>query len=132
MTLHRKTQFKLIRAACLLQTKIQRITSNKDGVAAVEFALLLPVMLILYIGTAELTTGLMANRKMTLVARTVSDLIAQETDETVGISNTTLTNIYNAASGIMSPFTITPLKIAASSIRFVPKNGAPSTSGSAS
>ena len=72
---------------------IRKTGSDNRGVAAVEFALILPLMLVLYIGTAELTTGLMANRKMTVVARALSDLVAQETDETTGITDTTLNSI---------------------------------------
>lgn len=94
---------------------------NNKGVAAVEFALILPLMLALYIGTAEITTALMANRKMTIVSRALSDLVAQETD-TSGVSNATLQNIFAAATSIMSPFSTTTLKMTVSSIKFVPKS----------
>lgn len=110
-----------------LRKDLTIVRRDKSGVAAVEFALLLPLMLLLYIGTAELTTGLMANRKMTLVARAAADLIAQEEDDSVGITNTTLTNIYNSAAVIMAPFSTTTLKFSASSIKFVPKTGAPAS-----
>ncbi|MGE3644887.1 MAG: TadE/TadG family type IV pilus assembly protein [Beijerinckiaceae bacterium] len=109
----------LHRAATALSRRAGRAGADTRGVAAVEFALILPVMLLLYIGTAELTSGLMANRKMTLVARAVSDLVAQEGDDT-GVSAPTLTNVFNAASGIMSPYSTTNLKISVSSIKFVP------------
>jgi Flp pilus assembly protein TadG len=119
-----RLRFKVMYTAYRLRREIARVRKEKDGVAAVEFALLLPLMLVLYIGTAELTTGLMANRKMTLVARAVSDLIAQENADT-GIDSTSLQNIFNSAGAIMSPFSTSSLKITASSIRFVPKSGAP-------
>ncbi|MCB2051670.1 MAG: pilus assembly protein [Novosphingobium sp.] len=119
----RQARFKLHYIHYRLRREIARIREEKDGVAAVEFALLLPLMLVLYIGTAELTTGLMANRKMTLVARAVSDLIAQESADT-GVSTTTLENIFSAAGAIMSPFSTSALEITASSIKFVPKSGA--------
>ena len=44
------------------------------GIAAVEFALVLPLLIVMYFGTVELTRILDANRKLTLFARTLADL----------------------------------------------------------
>lgn len=104
--------------------RFKRIGRDKSGVAAVEFALILPFMLLLYLGTAELTYGLMANRKMTLVARTLSDLTAQ-TSATSGITDAEITSIFTAASAIMSPYDPAPLRMSISSIRFVPNSATP-------
>ncbi len=102
---------------------------DKKGIAAVEFALILPFMMLLYLGTAELTYGLMANRKMTLAARTLSDLVAQQNDTTSAtpgrITDAKLTTIFTAANAIMAPFTATPLKLAVSSIGFTPNTATP-------
>lgn len=109
----------------VLRCKFARARKDNKGIAAVEFALILPVMLLLYIGTSEITTALMANRKMTQVARAVSDLIAQETSTDEKITNATLTDIYSSAGTIMAPFSTTTLKITASSIKFVPNASDP-------
>ena len=50
---------------------------DTKGVSAVEFALVLPLMLTLYLGGAELAQAISASRKVTLVSRTVADLAAQ-------------------------------------------------------
>ena len=127
MTRNKAIRFAITFAMYRLRKGFSLVRTNKDGVAAVEFALILPLMLVLvlYIGTAELTTGLMANRKMTLVARTVADLIAQD-DVSTGITNAVLDDVYNSTAAIMSPFATTSLKITASSLKFVPKKNAPS------
>jgi Flp pilus assembly protein TadG len=51
---------------------------EKRAVAAVEFALIFPVALILYMGTIETYRLLSAQRKLTLAARTMADLFTQE------------------------------------------------------
>ncbi len=121
MKLIKYIRFGLCVYADRLQRELAVARADKKGVAAVEFALILPLMLVLYIGTAEITTALMANRKMTIVARALSDLVAQE-DSTSGITNATLNNIFGAATAIMSPFNTASLKMTISSIKFVPKS----------
>ncbi|MDT2019267.1 TadE/TadG family type IV pilus assembly protein [Methylocella sp. CPCC 101449] len=97
---------------------LRRLHRDKRGVAAVEFALILPFMLLLYLGTAELTQGLMASRKSTLVARALSDLVAQLAAGS-NMTDTETTNVFNAATAIMSPFPTTTLKMTITSVEFV-------------
>jgi hypothetical protein len=49
----------------------------QSGVAAIEFAFILPVMLLLYFGMMDLTTLVVNNRKVTTVASAVADLTSQ-------------------------------------------------------
>lgn len=97
---------------------IQRLRVDTRGIAAVEFALILPFMLLLYLGTAELTQGIMASRKSTLVARALSDLVAQLAAGS-SMTDTEATNVFNAATAIMSPFPTTTLKMTVTSVEFV-------------
>lgn len=55
-------------------------SSDRRGMAATEFALLLPVMLILFFGVVEGSDALTKARRVTLAANTLADLAAQETD----------------------------------------------------
>lgn len=96
----------------------RRLCGDKRGIAAVEFALILPFMLLLYLGTAELTQGIMASRKATLVARALSDLVAQLAAGS-NMTNTEATNVFNAATAIMSPFPTSALKMTVTSVEFV-------------
>ncbi|MGV2974243.1 TadE/TadG family type IV pilus assembly protein [Roseibium alexandrii] len=50
---------------------------NEQGVAAIEFAMILPFMLVLMIGMVELTDALNADRKVSRMANAVTDLVAQ-------------------------------------------------------
>ncbi len=77
------------------------------GANAVEFAMILPVMIFLYIGGLQLTQGVSAYRKVTVTARTVADLATQYTS----MSATDVSNVLNASAQIMYPFPSSGLKI---------------------
>lgn len=51
---------------------------NKRGVAAIEFALIAPLMLALYLVTLELAQGIETNKKVSRVGSMVADLVGQQ------------------------------------------------------
>ena len=81
------------------------LSGDCRGLAAVEFAMIVPLMLVLFFGTVEFSSGIAVNRKVTLMARTLSDLTSQN----VTVTDTQLTNIFNASTGIMTPYSTTPV-----------------------
>ena len=111
-----------------VRTVLKRVRREEDGIAAVEFALILPLMLTLYIGTAEVSNTLMASRKETLVARTLSDLVAQQSSGTA-LADTDLDSIFAAATAIMAPFSGSLLKMSITSVEFVANAKATSNTG---
>ena len=68
--------------------------------AAVEFALVLPIMLLLYIGSVEASVLISLDRKLQSVAGSLGDLVARW-DTT--IPSGTLDDYFQAAAGIMTP-----------------------------
>lgn len=80
--------------------QIRRLGLSQAGTAAVEFALVLPIMLMLYIGFVEVSALISVDRKLQSAAGALGDLVARS-DTT--ISAATLTDYFHAASGIMSP-----------------------------
>ena len=93
---------------------------DQRGIAAVEFALILPFMLTLYLGIVELSKGYMASQRMTLVARTLADLTAQQqqlqTGGTTNVTDTIMSNIFAASTAIMAPYSTTNLTMAVSQV----------------
>jgi len=75
---------------------------DRGAVAATEFAVIVPIMLVLFFGTVEFSSGVAVDRKVTLVARTLSDLTSQSPP--AGVSDTDLTNYFAAGNGIMQPY----------------------------
>ena len=50
----------------LIPERLRRLASDQRGVSAVEFAMLLPLMLTLYLGGVEVSQGISIDRKVTL------------------------------------------------------------------
>jgi Flp pilus assembly protein TadG len=92
--------------------RLGRLADDERGVSAVEFAMLLPLMLTLYLGTVEVSQGIAADRKVTLTARTVADLVAQVSS----INNADMTNSLNAAAAVMTPYPTTNLMVTVTSV----------------
>ena len=95
-----------------LRGRLARCIRDERGVSAVEFALLLPLMVTLYLGGVEVSQGLTIDRKVTLVARTVTDLAAQVSS----ITNADMTNILNASTAVMLPYSMAQVKVTISQV----------------
>jgi Flp pilus assembly protein TadG len=78
----------------------RRLVNDRRGVAAIEFAMIVPIMLVLFFGTVEFSSGIAANRKVSLMARTLSDL----TSRSISVSDSDLTNFFAASNAIMTPY----------------------------
>ncbi|MEZ5765453.1 MAG: TadE/TadG family type IV pilus assembly protein [Xanthobacteraceae bacterium] len=89
-----------------------RFTGDMRGVSAVEFALIVPLILLIFFAMVEVSQGLNANRKLTLTVRALSDLVAQATS----VTSTDVNNVFAAASSIMQPFSTVNLKSRISAI----------------
>ena len=96
-----------------IQRKVAGLAGDERGVSAVEFAMLLPLMLTLYLGSVEVSQGIGADRKVTLTARTICDLVSQVST----IGNADMTNALNASSSVMAPFPTANLKVTVSSVK---------------
>lgn len=83
------------------------------GVAAVEFAMILPVMLLLFLGMSEVTQGVNINRKVTILSRTVADITSRSSE---GINNAQMEEIFNAALSVMAPYDISRVTMRVSSV----------------
>ncbi|NVK36203.1 MAG: pilus assembly protein [Rhodobacteraceae bacterium] len=107
---------------CRALNKLLAALKDHRGVAAVEFALLAPILIILLIGTAETVTSLNHSRKVDQVTSTVSDLVAQ----VKSVSSSDLNDIMKVSSYIMYPYSSNGLKIIVASVTFDDK-GKPTT-----
>lgn len=86
---------------------------DRRGVSAVEFALVLPLMLTLWLGTSEVSQAIGIDRKVTLTARAVADLVSQ----VPSINNSGINDVLAASSAILSPFPVDNAKITVSVIK---------------
>ena len=85
---------------------------DKRGVSAVEFALIVPVLILMYVGAVETGNALTIYRRTSAVASTAADLTAQVKT----VSTADLQDIVAASSSILTPYSTTPLKVVLSSV----------------
>ncbi|HZZ33939.1 MAG TPA: TadE/TadG family type IV pilus assembly protein [Phenylobacterium sp.] len=104
---------------------LRRLRSDQRGLAAVEFALIAPIMILLYTGIAEFTMAMMAERRAAHAASVVADLVAQSNQ----VSVSQVTDIFAVANAIMSPFSTSTLKLRITSVT-ADVNGIPKVSWS--
>jgi Flp pilus assembly protein TadG len=116
----------MFRALFRMRLAAARLLSDSSGIAATEFAFIVPIMLVMFFGTVEMSSGVAVDRKVTFIARTLSDLTGQApaTDQAqtyAQISDTYIQNVFTASIAIITPYLQTPVKSTISEI-YVDKN----------
>jgi len=94
---------------------------DRSGIAATEFAVIVPIMLVMFFGTVEFSSGVAVDRKVTLVARTLSDLTSQAPSSAPQATYATVTdsylqNVFTAAISMFQPYLATPTTATVSEI----------------
>ena len=79
----------------------QRFTRDDDGVAAVEFAFIAPLMLTLLIGIVDISNAVSISWRLSQLNRTLADLSSQSRTMTTTERN----NIFGASAATLSPYT---------------------------
>lgn len=86
---------------------------SSSGVAAVEFALVLPIMATLLLGMSEVTLAINMDRKLTILARSVADLVSKTGSS---MTSAEMTNIFAAATAVLRPYDATKAQMVVSSV----------------
>lgn len=92
---------------------------DAKAVAAVEFALIAPLMLTLYLGAVDLSQGITADRKLASVAGTLGDLLSQANGN---LHVDALNDYFTASQAIMTPFDGSQTRLRMSIVN-VPREG---------
>lgn len=79
---------------------IEGLWYNEKGVSAVEFALIAPVLVLVYFGCIELSLLMRADRRVTATAASLGDLTAR----LVTVSDQDMMELYNASAVMMQPY----------------------------
>ncbi|WP_062018208.1 TadE/TadG family type IV pilus assembly protein [Aureimonas sp. AU4] len=95
-----------------LQPKTRLFKRDSSGIAALEFAMIAPMLLILYMGASDAALAVSLNRKLEGTASTVGDLVGQE--ETVTKSQLKL--ILGISQALIQPFDSTKLSAIVTSV----------------
>jgi Flp pilus assembly protein TadG len=96
----------------MMLTKMRKISfllrgfrNDCRGVITVEFAMIAPVMLVLFFGVLEFSSGVAVDRKVALAARTLSDL----TSQSLVVADSDLSNYGQAVKAVMFPYSTLPV-----------------------
>ena len=92
---------------------VASLLHDQSGIAATEFAVIVPIMLVMFFGTVEFSSGVAVDRKLTLVARTLSDLTSQSP---AAVDDSYLKNVFTASIAILAPYSATPTQATLSEI----------------
>jgi Flp pilus assembly protein TadG len=92
---------RLLNSAAEVRVGRLRYGSDARGVASIEIALIFPMMLIIFIGMIDASNLMTANRRVTLTASTLGDLVTQAPGQ---VSKAELDGFFSAAGSIMDPF----------------------------
>lgn len=90
-----------------LRRLLARFADNTAGVAAVEFALILPVLLTLYLGSIEASSLYTVDRRVEVISSTVADLVARWNPNQGTIPTDTMRDYFTAAEAILMPYSTT-------------------------
>ena len=95
-----------------LLLRLRDFARGQSGMAAVEFAVLLPFMLVAYLGGVEIGDGVAINRKVAVTTRAVADLASRSPT----IADSDMATILGAASTIIAPYPPGPLAVTVSQV----------------
>jgi Flp pilus assembly protein TadG len=102
----------MIRLSHLASLWPRRFVADRRGTSAIEFAVLLPLMLVMYFGSIQITDAISADRQVTLVASTVAELTSQCTS----VSSSDISNILGASTAVFAPFSANNAVVTLSSV----------------
>jgi Flp pilus assembly protein TadG len=105
-------QRELHQRAAMQLTPLSRLGRDRRGAAALEFALLLPILLLLYFGVAEVTQAVLTERRASHAASTIGDLVAQSST----ITQAQVGDVFTIGKAIVYPYPTGPLKMRITSI----------------
>lgn len=106
----------MFRAMARIRETVGGFVRNRRGVAAVEFAIIVPLLLGMYFLTLEVSQGIEANKKVARIGSMVADLVTQQST----IQTSELDAIMKIGGSLLQPYnrsvssiTITAINITA-------------------
>lgn len=101
---------------------LRNLRKSQSGVAAIEFAMLAPLLMLMTWGTLEISRAVMTHKRFQRVVAMVGDLVSRE--KQLGTNATEakaeLAGIMESAKNVMRPFSTAPLKVGIMSVRAAP------------
>jgi Flp pilus assembly protein TadG len=96
-----------------------RLPRDDRGSAAVEFAVIVPLMLVMFFGMIEITSAVAVNRKISMVTQQLADLASRYTT----VNDTDMTNFGIISDAMLTPYPSAPLQATITEVYIDPATG---------
>jgi len=98
---------------------IRTFAADTNAVAAVEFAFIAPLLMLMTFGTFEISRALVAHKRFQRATAMVGDLVSREKQigSTDASAKTALSGMLVSAQHAMKPFSASPLQIGITQLR---------------
>ncbi|MDX2158056.1 MAG: TadE/TadG family type IV pilus assembly protein [Hyphomicrobiaceae bacterium] len=94
---------------------VRRLAHDKGGMAAVEFAMIVPMMFFLLVGAVEFSQALTVDRRVTQAASSTADLIARAPSQ--GLSVSQVDSELRIIEQLIEPYELTQLTVKIVSVK---------------
>ncbi len=101
--------------------RIRRLITDRRGAALIEFAILMPVMLLIFVGGYQLSDAVACKRRVGVVARAVADMVSQSAT----VSAADVDAILDASTQILFPYALDNATVRVSQVSTDPLGGNP-------
>jgi Flp pilus assembly protein TadG len=96
----------------------RRFRRDKRGVAAIEFAMVVPLMVMMFVGTVEFSQAITVDRRVSQVASSTADLVARAKS----LSPTEMNGIMDVIEQLVKPYDHTLLKLTVLNVQASPSD----------
>ncbi len=90
-----------------IRTSIKTFVRDQRGVAAVEFGMIAPIMVLMLIGTVELSESYTVDRRVTQIVTSTADLVGRKRS----VTTSQLRGMTQIVAQLMRPYDPDPVKI---------------------
>jgi Flp pilus assembly protein TadG len=102
-----------------LQHSTGRLARDNRGNAAIEFAIIVPLMLTMFFGMIEFSSAVAVDRKISMLTQGLADL----TSRYDSVTDTDIANFFTIGDAMLTPYSATPLKTTITEIYIDPSTG---------
>lgn len=102
----------IVRLALRTRQAASKLASDIRGFAAVEFAMVVPVMVVMLLGSVELSDALTVDRRVTAIASSIADLVAQS----ASVSSADVKDIMRIGDSLLGKYSSSYMQLSVTSL----------------
>ncbi|MFM9851008.1 MAG: TadE/TadG family type IV pilus assembly protein [Hyphomicrobiaceae bacterium] len=94
---------------------LRRLISNAQGAAALEFAMIAPLMFMMFVGSVEFSQAITVDRRVTQAASAIADLVARAPSE--GVTTAQVDRDMSIVGQLIAPYDLSALTVEVVSVK---------------